>query len=133
MSSPRSDSAGRRDPTNDDADRRFGVRVREFPLRARRASPAADRHKGHFWRQTRCWRSWMISLRTWGALTSACSNAAEDDDGRRARQRIPRNPQAPFGSLVDLELLTDPAHELVERGCEAMHRQYHRRAQMSRD
>ena len=63
-----------------------------------------------------------------GDAEMGISDAAQDDDGWRARQRIPRDPQAPFGPLVDLELLTDPVHELVERRCEAMHRQYHRRA-----
>jgi len=35
--------------------------------------------------------------------------------GRLARQGISRNPQRSFASLVDLELLADPAHEFVER------------------
>jgi hypothetical protein len=70
-----------------------------------------------------CWRPRRVFTVT--ASASALSNAAEDDDSRCGRQRVPRYPQAPLGPLVDFELLADPAHEIFERSGETMHRQHH--------
>jgi hypothetical protein len=46
-------------------------------------------------------------------------------DGKLSRAKSSGSGLAP----VDLELLADLLHELVERGGEAMHRQYYGRAQ----
>src|SRR5579872_3978411 len=53
----------------------------------------------------------------------------KDDDGRHRRQGVPRDGQAAFRPLFDLELLADPADELVERCCKTVHRQNDRGAQ----
>src|ERR1700738_2084920 len=60
-------------------------------------------------------------------------NPLQNDNRRRAWQRIPRNCQGPLRPHVDFELLADPAHEFVERRHEAMHRQHNGGTQPPRD
>src|SRR3954447_17244098 len=111
------------------------------------ASLRADRHRARFLRRGHCWQpsiitpcflfrrcaeqsdeaiqyptGWIASL---SLAVTKCSNPVENNDRRRTRQRLSRNPQGTLGPDVDLELLADPAHEFVERGHEAMHRQHH--------
>ena len=45
----------------------------------------------------------------------------------------PAKSKAALGPLVDLELLADPAHEFIERGCEPVHRQHDGGPQAPRD
>src|SRR6185436_19919869 len=72
--------------------------------------------------------SWIcfapLSMTTVGSCAPD-SHPIENDHGRRARQRLSRNFQGALGALVDDELLADQAHEFVERGSEAVHRQHH--------
>src|SRR5579864_6159180 len=67
------------------------------------------------------------------AFRVGVSDTTKNDHGRRTRQRFPRDRQTAIGSLVDLELLADLEHELVERRGETVHRQHDGSAQASRD
>src|SRR4029077_20609933 len=78
-------------------------------------------------------RSTRATVKRLGENCAGPSHTVEDDHRRRARQRIPGYPERPLDAPVDLELLADPAHEVVKRGCEAMHRQYDRGSQAFRD
>src|SRR6266576_5915740 len=76
----------------------------------------------------RCVGSLMFIFAPSGAHhgeTPPASNAVENNNRRRGRQLVPRDSQRALGSHIDFELLADLAHELVERGHEAMHRQHH--------
>src|SRR6202030_1838116 len=57
-------------------------------------------------------------------ISFIASNSVEDNDGWCRRQGLAGDCQGPLAAPVDLELLADPAHELVERRHEAMHWQH---------
>src|SRR3954453_2756556 len=63
------------------------------------------------------------------AFRLCASHPVEDDHRRLRRQRIPGHPETSFHAPVDLELLADALHEIIERGGEAVHRQHDRGAQ----
>src|SRR3954465_5790084 len=63
------------------------------------------------------------------AFRLRASHPVEDDHRRLRRQRVPGHPETSLHAPVDLELLADAFHEIVERSGEAVHRQYHRGAQ----